>query len=587
MLKRSIKFPLIMKSGAKVRTIEELRANFDLESVMELFFDGRLKVWLEQRFYKNELEQLERIKDIPIEEAETIAKRLFEIFNIPFSEDHLDVNYIIKKRQKIEMLKQFTNEQIENVDQVATSQEELCKILENSVLNNETTVYLLGDIFEVSDKYSHVQYIGLNNPKVKLLCEGTFNAKQKDISFANLVLTSDTDIRFKPGTNSNVTFEGKNISLQKGDFNNLIGSIKIDYSQFGDSGISKGHRNIFVYENTIVVREGKCFVFYDLSSGEKLKQFKLLSSYVKLCRENNMFYILDYEEVKGSRKYKSVLYSLDLINPYEMKKQELDLIWNVEDISDFGSITVENNQLFINEFSRGNRRQQEEASYYSYSINLNDFRVATNHVLRKIDKSPFERVATLYDLKNSHCFSFFKGKLYYIPVIPHRFFHWEGAGKVFSVTSDYPMFDIGMNSFRIASDKIFAVRGQGSQYSIDAGLYFSSSPFADSFELGGFLKFKGEITVYDLKTGTKIAELQSYEFDFMNVIDTYLVTAKVGRKKEDGTEKPGEISIWDTDTLEKLSTINVPGLFDKDIDIDISGDRMAILCEDQVFVYGS
>lgn len=265
MLKRSIKFPLIMKSGAKVRTIEELRANFDLESVMELFFDGRLKVWLEQRFYKNELEQLERIKDIPIEEAETIAKRLFEIFNIPFSEDHLDVNHIIKKRQKIEMLKQFTNEQIENVDQVATSQEELCKILENSVLNNETTVYLLGDIFEVSDKYSHVQYVGLNNPKVKLLCEGTFNAKQKGISFANLVLTSDTDIRFKPGTNSNVTFEGKNISLQKGDFNNLIGSIKIDYSQFGDSGFSDGHRNIFVYENTIVVRKGKCFVFYDLN----------------------------------------------------------------------------------------------------------------------------------------------------------------------------------------------------------------------------------------------------------------------------------------------------------------------------------
>ncbi|MED3749368.1 hypothetical protein P4521_15175, partial [Geobacillus stearothermophilus] len=331
MLKRSIKFPLIMKSGAKVRTIEELRANFDLESVMELFFDGRLKVWLEQRFYKNELEQLERIKDIPIEEAETIAKRLFEIFNIPFSEDHLDVNYIIKKRQKIEMLKQFTNEQIENVDQVATSQEELCKILENSVLNNETTVYLLGDIFEVSDKYSHVQYIGLNNPKVKLLCEGTFNAKQKGISFANLVLTSDTDIRFKPGTNSNVTFEGKNISLQKGDFNNLIGSIKIDYSQFGDSGISKGHRNIFVYENTIVVRKGKCFVFYDLNSGKKINQFK--SFFGKAFRGKNMFYILDYEEVDGRPYlYKSVLYSLDLINPYEMKKQKLDLIWEARDV---------------------------------------------------------------------------------------------------------------------------------------------------------------------------------------------------------------------------------------------------------------
>ncbi|KMY62700.1 hypothetical protein TGS27_1215 [Geobacillus stearothermophilus] len=582
MLKRSIKFPLIMKSGAKVRTIEELRANFDLESVMELFFDGRLKVWLEQRFYKNELEQLERIKDIPIEEAETIAKRLFEIFNIPFSEDHLDVNYIIKKRQKIEMLKQFTNEQIENVDQVATSQEELCKILENSVLNNETTVYLLGDIFEVSDKYSHVQYIGLNNPKVKLLCEGTFNAKQKGISFANLVLTSDTDIRFKPGTNSNVTFEGKNISLQKGDFNNLIGSIKIDYSQFGDSGFSDGHRNIFVYENTIVVRKGKCFVFYDLNSGKKINQFK--SFFGKTFRGKNMFYILDYEEVDGrSYLYKSVLYSLDLINPYEMKKQKLDLIWEARDVTEFGSITVENNRLFINEISAGSFGQGD-VSYYSYSVDLNDFSITTNRSFEKIET---KGGVTLKKLENN-CFALYKGELYYIPF----YGPYHGSGELFSLTSAYPMFDIGMKSFKIASDKIFAVPIQGEQRNVDAGLYFKSSPFIYPFLLKD-LKEKdkeGEIAVFDLNTGNKIADLPTPPFHFMNVVDRYLVTARVGSKREDGTEKPGEISIWDTDTLEKLSTIQVPGLFGrsyKKFDIDVSDDKMAILYKDQVFVYGS
>ncbi|MGJ3205106.1 hypothetical protein [Geobacillus thermoleovorans] len=583
MLKRSIKFPLIMKSGAKVRTIEELRANFDLESVMELFFDGRLKVWLEQRFYKNELEQLERIKDIPIEEAETIAKRLFEIFNIPFSEDHLDVNYIIKKRQKIEMLKQFTNEQIENVDQVATSQEELCKILENSVLNNETTVYLLGDIFEVSDKYSHVQYIGLNNPKVKLLCEGTFNAKQKGISFANLVLTSDTDIRFKPGTNSNVTFEGKNISLQKGDFNNLIGSIKIDYSQFGDSGFSDGHRNIFVYENTIVVRKGKCFVFYDLNSGKKINQFKsdfFGYNYIKAFREKHMFYILDHEKVEGTgNRYKSVLYIFDLNNPYKMKKQELDLIWNEGDVKEFGNITIEDNKLFINEISNG-FLGTGDVSYYSYSINLNNFSIISSKSYRKINMKLKDLRA--FSRNENDCFSIYRQQLYYIPSY--------GAGKLFNPKSSYPMFDIGMKSFKIASDKIFAVPLKGNQRNVDAGLYFRSSPFPLK-NIFSFLENEkdeeGEIAVFDLNTGNKIADLPTPPFYFMNVVDRYLVTARVGSKREDGTEKPGEISIWDTDTLEKLSTINVPGLFDKDIDIDISGDRMAILCDDQVFVYGS
>ncbi|KMY58716.1 hypothetical protein [Geobacillus stearothermophilus] len=585
MLKRSIKFPLIMKSGAKVRTIEELRANFDLESVMELFFDGRLKVWLEQRFYKNELEQLERIKDIPIEEAETIAKRLFEIFNIPFSEDHLDVNYIIKKRQKIEMLKQFTNEQIENVDQVATSQEELCKILENSVLNNETTVYLLGDIFEVSDKYSHVQYVGLNNPKVKLLCEGTFNAKQKGISFANLVLTSDTDIRFKPGTNSNVTFEGKNISLQKGDFNNLIGSIKIDYSQFGDSGFSDGHRNIFVYENTIVVRKGKCFVFYDLNSGKGINQFK--SNFfgyddIKAFREKHMFYILDYEKVDGpGNRYKSVLYIFDLNNPYKMKKQELDLIWNEGDVNAFGNITIEDNKLFINEISNG-FLGTGDVSYYSYSINLNNLSIISSKSYRKINMKLKDLRA--FSRNENDCFSIYRQQLYYIPSY--------GAGELFNPKSFYPMFKIGMKSFKIASDKIFAVPLKGNQRNVDGGLYFGSSPFPLR-NIYSFLKNEkdkeGEIAVFDLNTGNKIADLPTPPFYFMNVVDRYLVTARVGLKREDGTEKPGEISIWDTDTLEKLSTIQVPGLFDwsYEFDIDVSDDKMAILYKDQVFVYGS
>lgn len=481
------------------------------------------------------------------------------------------------------MLKQFTNEQIENVDQVATSQEELCKILENSVLNNETTVYLLGDIFEVSDKYSHVQYIGLNNPKVKLLCEGTFNAKQKGISFANLVLTSDTDIRFKPGTNSNVTFEGKNISLQKGDFNNLIGSIKIDYSQFGDSGISKGHRNIFVYENTIVVRKGKCFVFYDLNSGKKINQFK--SFFGKAFRGKNMFYILDYEEVDGRPYlYKSVLYSLDLINPYEMKKQKLDLIWEARDVTEFGSITVENNRLFINEISAGSFGQGD-VSYYSYSVDLNDFSITTNRSFRKIETKYDAGITTLRKLGNN-CFSLFRGELYYIPVY--------GSGELFNSKSPYPMFDIGMNGFKIASNKIFAVDRKGKQKNVDAGLYYDEiSPFLSPF-LSIFLISlkdeggeKGEIAVYDLKTGDKIAGLKTHSFNFMNVVDRYLVTARVGLKRKDGTEKPGEISIWDTDTLEKLSIIHVPELFDKYIDIDISGDRMAILCKDQVFVYES
>ena len=41
----AIKFPLKMANGALVRTIEELRENFDIVSVLTYYKDGRLVKW--------------------------------------------------------------------------------------------------------------------------------------------------------------------------------------------------------------------------------------------------------------------------------------------------------------------------------------------------------------------------------------------------------------------------------------------------------------------------------------------------------------------------------------------------------------
>ena len=46
---KKIKFALEMAEGIKVRTIEDLRAHFDMERVMMYFSDGKLLEWLEDR----------------------------------------------------------------------------------------------------------------------------------------------------------------------------------------------------------------------------------------------------------------------------------------------------------------------------------------------------------------------------------------------------------------------------------------------------------------------------------------------------------------------------------------------------------
>ncbi|WP_044973329.1 DUF6273 domain-containing protein [Ruminococcus sp. HUN007] len=43
--KKAIKFPLKMKNGVEVRSLEELRENADLESIMQYYFSGQLTRW--------------------------------------------------------------------------------------------------------------------------------------------------------------------------------------------------------------------------------------------------------------------------------------------------------------------------------------------------------------------------------------------------------------------------------------------------------------------------------------------------------------------------------------------------------------
>ena len=56
-----MKFALEMKDGVRVRTLQELRDNFDLNHITEYFLNGKLETWLEDRYYDEELEQIRKL----------------------------------------------------------------------------------------------------------------------------------------------------------------------------------------------------------------------------------------------------------------------------------------------------------------------------------------------------------------------------------------------------------------------------------------------------------------------------------------------------------------------------------------------
>ena len=77
---RKIRFPLKMKNGSEVRTLEELRINFDLESVLGYFTDGRLVKWLRNNYFDEVADKVEAIdKKLIIFQSSFV---IFSVLNI-------------------------------------------------------------------------------------------------------------------------------------------------------------------------------------------------------------------------------------------------------------------------------------------------------------------------------------------------------------------------------------------------------------------------------------------------------------------------------------------------------------------------
>ena len=157
-----IKFPLKMKNGAEVRSLEELQENFDLESVLGYFADGRLKTWLVNRYYDEKAEAVAALSaDMP-----DLNARLCAIFGVEYEQeaDETDIELIQRRNEKLRILQEITADKdiLDNVDLVAMDQDELFDILDAS----PEKVYLYGEKFSIPLGRNNICYIGINKPTI-------------------------------------------------------------------------------------------------------------------------------------------------------------------------------------------------------------------------------------------------------------------------------------------------------------------------------------------------------------------------------------------------------------------------------------
>lgn len=179
---KKIRFPLEMENGVEVRSMEELREKFSLAKILEYRANGKLIIWLRDRYANDIADAIEQIS--PLEE--NLAKKVSEIFDIQYDEKtEDDLERAKEKAKRVKRLKQYTNEKkyIAEIDKLAFSQDELFDLLDE----NEEKIYLCGDKFSIPLAKAGISYIGINRPIVLIDSKVEVNWDEKQITVENVV----------------------------------------------------------------------------------------------------------------------------------------------------------------------------------------------------------------------------------------------------------------------------------------------------------------------------------------------------------------------------------------------------------------
>lgn len=173
-------FALTLKDGVEVRTLEELRENFDLEKVVEYFNSGELLEWLEDRFYDDEAEAIENIDA----NDRNLTAKICAALDVECDDD---LKFMQRLREKKAILAEMTDDEniIDNAASTALNQEDLATLINMDY----KTIYLCGENFNVPIRVSGMKYIGvLSTPKIKIRAKSQEDLDAKEISFENVQL---------------------------------------------------------------------------------------------------------------------------------------------------------------------------------------------------------------------------------------------------------------------------------------------------------------------------------------------------------------------------------------------------------------
>ena len=173
------RFALMMEDGAQVRNIDNLKAHFDVGSVVRDFSSGKLLTWLEDRYYDEEADAIRAIND----NDNFLEAKLCKIFGVETPEE------IERRLERLNRLKQFTTDEkiLSKVDCVAFDQENLADLLDEGV----DEIYLCENRFVIPLRMKNKVYIGVSNAVAVIRSKEPVDFAKLNITFKNVAFDDD------------------------------------------------------------------------------------------------------------------------------------------------------------------------------------------------------------------------------------------------------------------------------------------------------------------------------------------------------------------------------------------------------------
>ena len=182
---KKIKLPLEMANGVLVRTIDELKENWDLEKVINYYLNGKLLTWLNDRYYTELAEKVSALSDVS--DNKELQKKLCNIFGMDFNVDAelIDVDAVAEQNRKVDILRKYTADDklLKNIDNIAFNQEELACLLDKET----EIIYLCENKFYIPLTVLNKKYVGIGSNVEAIIDRKEYvNFDKLKISFENI-----------------------------------------------------------------------------------------------------------------------------------------------------------------------------------------------------------------------------------------------------------------------------------------------------------------------------------------------------------------------------------------------------------------